>query len=62
MTPTLRLTDAPEAGQREAILGPLVRFNLVRSGQHENFRPLAVLLEHPDTGAAMLECVIEPTP
>jgi GNAT superfamily N-acetyltransferase len=53
MTPTLRLTDPPEAGQREAILGKLVRFNLARSGQHEDYRPLAVLLEHADTGAVI---------
>ena len=51
MTPTLRLTDAPTAAEREAILGPLWQFNLARAGRADDYRPLGVLLLHPDTGA-----------
>jgi len=53
MTPTLRLTDAPTARQREAILHPLVQFNLARTGRADDYRPLAVLLHHPDTQAVI---------
>jgi GNAT superfamily N-acetyltransferase len=50
MTPTITMTDAPEAHARSAILAPLIRFNLARAGRSEDYRRLAILLSDPDTG------------
>jgi GNAT superfamily N-acetyltransferase len=53
MTPTIVLTDAPDVRMRHAIAAPLVRFNEQRSGHAVNYRPLALLLRHPGTGAIL---------
>lgn len=50
MTPTITLTDAPDAHARSAILRPLIRFNESRMGQPDDHRLLAVLLSDPTTG------------
>jgi GNAT superfamily N-acetyltransferase len=50
VTPTITLTDTPDPGARQAILGPLVWFNGQQAGRSEDYRPLAILLSHPDTG------------
>jgi hypothetical protein len=34
---------------RRAIAGPLGRFNETQTGQLEDYRPLAILVSHPDT-------------
>ena len=49
MTPTITLTDAPEAQARAAILAPLMRFNLAGAGRSEGYRRLAILLSDPGT-------------
>ena len=43
---TIELTDAPPPEAREAILAPLVAFNIAQAGPGE-FRPLAILLRRP---------------
>jgi hypothetical protein len=53
MTPTITLTDAPGAHARNAILTPLLRFNLAGGGRAEDYRHLAILLSDPDTGEAV---------
>jgi hypothetical protein len=40
---------AGEAHMRHAIAGPLGRFNEMQTGQLEDYRPLAILVSHPDT-------------
>jgi GNAT superfamily N-acetyltransferase len=50
VTPTITLTDTPNAQIRSAILGPLIRFNEARMGQPDDHRLLAVLLSDPATG------------
>lgn len=49
MTPTLVMTDAPDAQMRRAIVEPLRRFNEQHAGP-SGFHALAVLLQHPETG------------
>ena len=44
MQPLLTLTDTPDQSIREAIVRPLIRFNEARSGQSEDYRPLAILI------------------
>jgi GNAT superfamily N-acetyltransferase len=53
MTPTITLTDAPEAHARSAILAPLLRFNLAGAGRAEDYRRLAILLSDPGTGEVL---------
>ena len=53
MQPLLTLTDTPDQSIREAIVRPLIRFNEARSGQSEDYRPLAILI----TDAATSEIV-----
>jgi GNAT superfamily N-acetyltransferase len=50
VTPTITLTDTPDAQMRSAILRPLIRFNEQRMGRPEDHRLLAVLLSDPTTG------------
>ena len=47
--PRLVLTDAPDAQAEAAIEQGLRGFNIQQAG-HADSRPLAVLLQHPDTG------------
>jgi GNAT superfamily N-acetyltransferase len=49
MTPKITMTDTPEPQMRRAIVDPLIRFNLSRSERPEGYRPLVILLSHPDT-------------
>ena len=53
MTPSITLTDAPEAQARSAILRPLIRFNEARLGRPEDHRLLVVLLSDPGTGETL---------
>jgi GNAT superfamily N-acetyltransferase len=46
MIPTIVMTDAPDVQTRRAML----RFNEQRAGRPVDFRPLALLLTHPETG------------
>jgi GNAT superfamily N-acetyltransferase len=46
--PKITLTDTPDARAYDALVEKLVRFNEAKA-RPGNFRPLAVLLEHPDT-------------
>ena len=49
MTPTIVLTDAPDLAMRRAISLPLKQFNEQQTGRRIEFRPLAILLTHPET-------------
>jgi hypothetical protein len=50
MTPKITMIQvAAEAHMRRAIAGPLGRFNEMQTGQLEDYRPLAILVSHPDT-------------
>jgi hypothetical protein len=50
MTPKITMIQDPgEAHMRRAIAGPLGRFNETQTGQLEDYRPLAILVSHPDT-------------
>jgi GNAT superfamily N-acetyltransferase len=49
VTPKIAMTDAPEAHMRRAIVDPLVRFNETQAGRPPDYRPLAILMSHPDT-------------
>ncbi len=44
MRPTIRLTDPPDTAFRDAVLNPLVEYNIQRTGIND-YRPLAVVLE-----------------
>ena len=50
MQPTIRITETPEPHVREAIVGPLIKFNNSRASQPENYWPLVIILSDPDTG------------
>jgi GNAT superfamily N-acetyltransferase len=50
MTPTFTMTEAPDPHVRRAIVAPLVRFNESQAGRPEDYRPLAILVAHPETG------------
>jgi GNAT superfamily N-acetyltransferase len=52
VTPHLRLTDAPEAAAREAILVPLRRYNETQVGPADH-HPLVVLVTDPESGAVL---------
>jgi GNAT superfamily N-acetyltransferase len=43
------MTDAPEAGIEEAIVGPLLAFNEAHAGPR-HYLPLVITVAHPDTG------------
>lgn len=45
----LTLTDQVSDDMRKAIIGPLARFNDARVGRSSDYRPLAVLILHPET-------------
>jgi GNAT superfamily N-acetyltransferase len=49
MTPTITLTDSPDASAHTAILRGLVRFNEGQMNRPEDHRLLAVLLSDPAT-------------
>ena|ERR1700734_568190 len=53
MKPKLTLTDAPEAHVKRAIVEPLVRFNEAQMGRPGDYRPLAILVTHPETGEVL---------
>ena len=50
MTPTIVMTDTPDQQMRRAIVEPLLRFNAQGAGRPVDYRPLALLLTHPETG------------
>ena len=50
MTPTITLTDSPDADVRGKILEPLIAFNEASIGGPEGTRRLAVLLSEPTRG------------
>jgi GNAT superfamily N-acetyltransferase len=49
MIPKIVLTDAPTPQMRKAIVEPLVEFNHIRIGKPETYRPLVILLSHPES-------------
>jgi len=49
MIPKITLTDAPTPQMRQAIVEPLVEFNHSRIGKPETYRPLVILLSHPES-------------
>jgi GNAT superfamily N-acetyltransferase len=49
MTPTIVMTDAPDAHMLQALCVPLARFNELRVGHPSDFRPFAILILHPET-------------
>jgi GNAT superfamily N-acetyltransferase len=49
MTPKITLTDAPTPEMRKAIADRLVEFNHARMGRTETYRPLVILLCHPES-------------
>jgi GNAT superfamily N-acetyltransferase len=51
--PIITLIDRPDAATRAAILAPLVRFNEARAGRSEDYRPLAILISHPEAGEVL---------
>jgi GNAT superfamily N-acetyltransferase len=53
MNPKITLTDTPTPQMREAIVEPLVEFNHSRVGKPESYRPLAILLSHPESDEIM---------
>lgn len=50
MQPKISITETPEPHIREAIVGPLIKFNNSRASQPEDYRPLVIILSDPDTG------------
>ena len=50
MTPTITLTDSPDATVQSAILRPLLAFNEARVGGPTGFRNLAISLSDPASG------------
>ncbi len=42
-------TDSPDAGMLAAIGAPLARYNELSIGHPDDYRPLAVLVSHPET-------------
>ena len=54
MTPRLTMTEAPDNQIKRAVAhGPLTRFNEMQTGCREDYRPLAILVSHPDTGEVL---------
>lgn len=53
MKPKLTMTDAPEPGARDAIVGPLIAFNNSRASQPESYRPLVITLSDSDIGKTL---------
>ena len=49
MIPKMTLMDAPTPQMRQAIVEPLVEFNHSRIGKPETYRPLVILLSHPES-------------
>ncbi|HKD31295.1 MAG TPA: GNAT family N-acetyltransferase [Xanthobacteraceae bacterium] len=49
MIPKMTLMDAPTPQMRQAIVEPLVEFNHRRIGKPETYRPLVILLSHPES-------------
>jgi GNAT superfamily N-acetyltransferase len=50
MTPKITMTDTPEAHMKQAIGGPLARFNEAQVGRPDDYHRLVILVSHPDTG------------
>jgi hypothetical protein len=50
ITPKITMTETAEAHAKQAIVTPLARFNEAQSGRPEDYRRLAILMSHPDTG------------
>lgn len=50
MQPKLTMTDTPEPGVRDAIVGPLIAFNNSQASEPESYRPLVIILSDPDSG------------
>jgi GNAT superfamily N-acetyltransferase len=50
MQPKISITETPEPHIREAIVGPLIKFNNSRASQPEDYRPLVIILSDHDTG------------
>lgn len=53
MTPRFTMTDAPDPHVRRVIVDPLIRFNESQAGRLEDYRPLAILVAHPETGEVL---------
>jgi hypothetical protein len=49
MQPKMSITETPDPHVREAIVGPLIKFNNSRASQPEDYRPLVITLSDPDT-------------
>jgi len=49
MTPTVTMTDTPDAATRSAILRPLIRFTESRMGSPDDHRLLAIAVSDPVT-------------
>jgi GNAT superfamily N-acetyltransferase len=49
MQPKISITETPDPHVREAIVGPLIKFNNSRASQPEDYRPLVITLSDPDT-------------
>jgi hypothetical protein len=56
VTPNIVLTDTPNQQMRRAIVEPLLRFNAQGAGRPVDYRPLALLLIHPETGGILAAC------
>jgi len=50
ITPIITMTETPEAHMKRAIVAPLACFNEAQIGRPEDYRCLAILASHPDTG------------
>jgi GNAT superfamily N-acetyltransferase len=54
MTPKLTMTETLDTGIKRILAhGPLTRFNEAQAGRPEDYRPLAILVSHPDTGEVL---------
>ena len=53
MTPTITLTDTPDAAAAKALSQLLLQFNNERSGWAFDYRPLAVLINDPETNEVL---------
>ena len=51
MQPEFITTDEPDPEDRNAVLTPLAAYNASKAGRPSDFRPLAILLRDPDSGA-----------
>jgi GNAT superfamily N-acetyltransferase len=50
MLPKITLIDAPDDGALKTISKLIAEFNETGSGRPDDYRPLSIILSHPDTG------------